>query len=110
MCASEVRTILDAVPIFRERNCVFLKDIPQPYRTEFAHDNEGTVIGIKILKGRPEPSAYSWDWRKWIEIRCRSEEWKPRKDASAVKVMDDEALEAWRVAIEKKLQPKRDRS
>jgi hypothetical protein len=108
MSAREIRKILDAIPIDLKHKCVFLADIPEPYRTEFAHDNQRAVMAIRFRHGRPEPSAYSWDWRNWIEFRCRAERWEPRVKTGAVKAMDDDAMEAWRKKIERGLKHRRE--
>jgi len=107
MAGREIRKLLDAVPVDLKHKCVFLVDIPEPYRTEFAHDNQRSVMAVRFRDGRPEPSAYSWDWRHWIEFRCRADEWLPRLKTGAIKAMDDAALEAWRQKVERGLKAKR---
>ena len=103
MSAREIKRTLDAIPIDLKHKCVYLAGLPEPYRTEFAHDNQRSAMAIRFRDGRPEPSAYSWDWRNWIEFRCRAEEWVPRVKTGAVKAMDDAALEAWRQKVERGL-------
>ena len=103
----ETRKLLGAIPIDLRHKCVYLKDIPEPYRTQFAHDNQRSAMAIRFVNGRPEPSAYAWDWRNWLEYRCRAPEWTPRISTGAVKTMDEAALEEWRSRVEKGLANRR---
>jgi hypothetical protein len=109
MSVREIRKALEAVPVDLKHKCVFLADIPDPFRSEFAHDNQRSPMAIRFRQGRPEPSAYAWDWRNWIEFRCRAEQWEPRVKTGAVKTMDDAALEEWRQKVERGLKA-RDKS
>lgn len=63
-----------------------LADIPNPYRSQFAADSYGSTNPLIENEG---PCAYSWDWLKWLRIRFRSDEYKPRFKENYTHITDE---------------------
>lgn len=53
---------------------VFLRDIPEPYRSEFTADSAGSTMAY--YPGEPI-SHYAHDWQKWLGFRF-APGYKPR--------------------------------
>jgi hypothetical protein len=64
-----------------------LIEIPNPYRSQFAADSYGSTNPLIENEG---PCSYSWDWLKWVDIRFRYTEYKPRFPEQYHYISDDE--------------------
>jgi hypothetical protein len=104
--ARSIREILEAVPVRDGR--IYLRDIPQPYRSQFAADSAGSTYGIDTLAdGRVVAAFYSNDYRKWVSCRVRTAEWQPLFPSMPFQDLTDEALDEEEAALAARLRAAR---
>jgi hypothetical protein len=97
-----IREILEAVPV--RAGSIYLRDIPQPYRSQFAADSAGSTHGIETLPdGRVVAAFYSYDFTKWIGFRVRTAEWQPLFPSLPFQDLTDEALDEEEAALAARL-------
>lgn len=101
-----LRELLEAVP--DHSGSIYLRDIPQPYRSQFAADSAGSTHGIETLPdGRVVAAFYSYDFKKWISFRSRTAEWQPLFPSMPFEDLTDEALDREEAALAARLRAAR---
>ncbi len=104
--SSSIREILEAVPV--RDGGVQLRDIPQPYRSQFVADSAGSTHAIETLPdGRVVAAFYSYDFKKWVSFRVRTAEWHPLFPSMPFEDLTDEALDQEEAALAVRLRAAR---